>query len=161
MISYRKSNLFESLNKMNICSPGDIFEGIANMPWPHSEKQVWIWKGTRYIFSHMYNGKMVLIQKNEGSRIFFVSPSELNKYFKRIGHADFQGLKVGDYVYTESRETGTFRHYIITALGLYDDDSPMPWCRWIHDSVPFNPERPTNRAERFYLKEIIKNPHQG
>jgi hypothetical protein len=115
MISYR-ANLFESINKINAPRPGVVYEGIVNKDWPNPRhNDIGITEGEQYIFSHMRNGKMVLVRKMAGSWIFEVSPNEINKYFKPIGQANLQGYEIGDKIYSEMYGNGT-----ITGFGLAD-----------------------------------------
>jgi hypothetical protein len=96
MISYRTSNLFDSIKKqMNPFKPGDVF--TAKEKFRFRDRFV-IEPGINYIFSHMKDDKIVMQEQAEWRSWGEISPQEVMKYFNKVGEANLFGFKVGDKV---------------------------------------------------------------
>jgi hypothetical protein len=124
MISYRNSNLFESIKKQILPTPGIIYQPIEDKPWPNPYLNVSFSKQCFYLFSHIRDGKMVLIRRMAGDWVFEVSHDEINSILKPVGQADLKGFKVGDKI----RRKGLSEIFIIVGFGLTGDNTPKAYC---------------------------------
>jgi hypothetical protein len=140
MISYRNANIFESLKKQMYPLVGGIYICLEDKPWPNPRnRHLAIIEGERYIFSHVRDGKMVLVQKMQGGNVFEVGPGDIKKYFSFLDQGDLRGFKVGDMVVRgdvevlevpgRMHEAGrSIPRYKIMAFGLGIRLAPKAYC---------------------------------
>jgi hypothetical protein len=123
MISYRTSNLFDSLNKQ--ISPfklGDVFTVKENKNVTLNSGFT-VYSSGEYIYSHNANGKLVFQICRNYKDYGLVDLSEVNMFFNKIGHAELYGFKVGDQI-SAGQKTASIDGLYIARIGFTIDSGP-------------------------------------